>query len=605
MCHLGRIAVLDEVTASKIAAGEVVERPASAVKELVENALDAGATRIAVVVQAGGRRLIRVTDNGSGMPGDDAVLAFSRHATSKIRRVEDIAGVSTMGFRGEALASIAAVSRVELRTRPSDSPSGTLVVVEWGRLVSSEECAAPPGTTVEAGNLFFNVPARLKFLKSDDAESARITDALYALALGNPGVAFSLGVDGNVVMRTQGTGFLKDAIASLYGTQLADRMLALGGGTPASPAAGDGVRIGGYAGDPGTARGARSIQYIFINSRHVRSPSIRAAIEEAYSGLIHGRRYPVFFVNILLPPAWVDVNVHPQKTEVRISREIDVKRAVYAAVRAALSACNGVEIAGPSTARASTGTGWVREGPGGVQSNDSTAGASAGLAWSGREAVAAYGPPERSHSAAGGEPLPPGPVPGPAAGPLAGLRVVGQVFDSYILAEGPRSLCIIDQHAAHERVAFERYARREEPVASQTLVVPEVVDLPPGEYEAALDVLDTLREMGFNVEPFGNNTLLLRGIPSGFDSTHTRGLLLSVVQAASAAPHGRSPVELAARALAACHSAVRAGSSLSEFEAAQLLRDLAATSDPLRCPHGRPTVIELGIGELERRFGRR
>ncbi|MCR4399249.1 MAG: DNA mismatch repair endonuclease MutL, partial [Firmicutes bacterium] len=340
--------MLDEATAARIAAGEVIERPASAVKELVENSLDAGARRVDIEIECGGKALIRVTDDGCGMDPDDAVLAFSRHATSKIRRVEDIFRVGTLGFRGEALASIAAVATVELRTAVAGAVHGTAVRATAGKRPEVAGTVPVPGTSVIVRDIFARLPARLKFLKSDAAESARISDVVCSIALGNPGVSFTLRVDGREVLRTQGTGSLGDAIASLFDAGLLRDLI------PVDLAAGEGAaRVWGFVGKPRASRGSRAIQYIFINRRHVRNLAIRAAVEGAYAGEIRGGTYPVFFLNLSLPAGDVDVNVHPQKLEVKLLREKDTCRLVYAATCRAL--------AGSSAER--PGAGYSRERP--------------------------------------------------------------------------------------------------------------------------------------------------------------------------------------------------------------------------------------------------
>lgn len=542
-----------------------------------------------IEIEGGGKRLIRVTDNGTGMDPDDAVLAFERHATSKLARAEDLASVATLGFRGEALASIAAVASVEVRTRMAGSPTGTLVRVSWGGVPSAVECAATVGTSVTVSGLFSNMPARLKFLKGDSAEAARIADVAYSMALGNPRVSFSLKIDGNSVVRTQGTGSLGDAIASLFGVALLRDMLPVGavdasGESAPVPA----VRVSGFAARPGASRASRAAQYLFVNGRHVRSYAVRGAVEEAYRGLIHGRRFPVFFLEISLPFESVDVNIHPQKAEIKFLREREITAAVYSAVRRAILGEAAPAAAAPAAPA-------QRQVPG-MTGHPVAAARGAGETRL-RDLPGIY-TAEDSRGEAGA-------APARAGLSLRDVRVVGQVFDSYVVAESRDGLVLVDQHAAHERVCYEGLLEARGRHATQPLLSPQVLEIAPRDFEGALEALDALSQLGFDVAPFGNNTLLIRGVPAGLDSGACSDMVMAALGAASSAPRGSNPVEVAAAALAACHSAVRAGRRLSPAEMTALVTDLGATRRPLQCPHGRPTAVEIRVEEIEKRFGRR
>ena len=564
-----------------------------------------------IEIEGGGKRLIRVTDNGEGMDPDDAALAFSRHATSKLRCAGDLASVPTLGFRGEALASIAAVASIELRTRAAGSEAGTLVKVDCGGPPLAAECAAVNGTSITVSGLFCSLPARLKFLKSDAAEAARITDVVYSMALGNPGVSFSLRIGDDLVLRTQGTGSLADAVACLFGVSMLGDML------PVELEGETVVRVSGLAGKPSACRASRAVQYTFVNGRHIRSYAVRGATEEAYRGLIHGRRYPAFFLNIAIPLDWVDVNVHPQKTEVKFLRDRAVTSVVYSAVRRAVLGGNASsEIEGLTAATTDSGATALESTP--LETRASRTRDSRGQ-YDGRPR------PEGGHNASTGTDIasllevfspPAAPVagarreddtqtPADAQVSLRDLKVIGQLYDSYLLAEGARGLVLVDQHAAHERVCYERLLAAQGGHATQALLSPEIMEMSPRDFERSLEILDTLARLGFEVESFGNNTLLIRGIPAGLDPGAANEMVMAVIGAASSAPRGSSPVELAAAALAACHSAVRAGRRLTAAEMTALIADLSAARCPLRCPHGRPTAVEIGIEEIEKRFGRR
>lgn len=657
--RLARIHLLDEQTANQIAAGEVVERPASVVKELVENALDAGAKRIVVEVSGGGRELVRVSDDGIGMLPEDARLALQRHATSKIRTAEDLHAITTLGFRGEALPSIAAVSEFELITRPHDRLAGYRIVVQGGQVVSEGEHGCPAGTRVTVRNLFYNVPARLKYLKTNATEMAQIGDILTRLALANPGVAFRFHSGPAQVFATPGTGDLMGAVTALLGREVAKELIPV-------DYRNDAAQVRGFVGRPAIARAGRTHQYFFVNRRAVRTIAARYALEEAYAHLLPGGRYPVCVLFIEVDAREVDVNVHPTKAEVRFQRDREVRAAVYQAARQSLGAAlliPGTEVSPDGEVRvpdragekAALQRGWVppgagRPGEGGGRAAPPPWGVSAAGADAqntAREAARTY-QPRGGPSPGGPQPgspslgsLPPGglqavladragnevaaagapvadlaeagfvPRPTDPAGLIRSLRPLGQVHRSYIACDGPEGLYLIDQHAAHERIFFERlYAAAQEQAASvQRLLFPLTLDLTPAQMAIWRENAAIFAESGFEAEPFGGNTLLIHGVPAGLGTDHVARLVsdfLDRLQEDQVAPG--TPVTDRRRrvlaAMAACKAAIKARDALQPEDIAALIQDLAACAAPETCPHGRPTIICVSVSELEKRFKR-
>ncbi len=581
MAEAQRIRVLDDRTIAQIAAGEVIERPASVVKELVENALDAGADRISVEVKGGGTEVIRVTDDGTGIPAAELATAFERHATSKITGAGDLFAIGSLGFRGEALPSIAAVADVEVLTRAEDEAGGSYLFLENGRIARQESRARPRGTTVTVRGLFRRVPARRKFLKSTATENGRLADVVTQYALARPGVSFSLLVEGRPTLRTSGRGALLDAVTDVYGAKVAARMLPVAGGEQVWTAAeGDrSVRVTGMVGQPDVARASRGAVSFFVNGRWVTSRTLTYAVEEAYHGLLMTGRHPVAVLAIDLPPAEVDVNIHPAKSEVKFRNEGDVFRAVQRAVRQALTAelpVTSVEEPAPPFA---------------VPARPETRRVPPGLSWA---------DPLRRGSAPA---RPEKPVAPSFLATLPVLRVVGQVMQAYIVAEGPDGIYVIDQHAAHERIRFDalsaqRAAKKPE---VQGLLEPGTLELTPRQ-AAVLDGVGTvLAELGFAIEPFGERSYLVRAVPAhlskGWDAA-LRELLEEL------SGEEKSRWEEKTVASIACHNAIRSGQALSMDEMAALVRQLEATANPHTCPHGRPTIVTMGRDYLERHFGR-
>jgi DNA mismatch repair protein MutL len=559
------IQVLQPSVAERIAAGEVVERPASVVKELVENSLDAGARTIAVEIEGAGLRSIRVVDDGAGIAAAEVPLAFQRFATSKIRRLEDLDAVETFGFRGEALPSIAAVAHVTLTTRPPDADTATRIVVAGGVVEALAPHGAPPGTTVEVTRLFYNTPARRKFLKSVARERALIAAAVERAAMASPRVAFRLVIEGRQV-EFWPPAAAPTRVADLLAAGRLDELVEARGRIP-------GGTLAGWLARPERGRPARTGQHVFVNRRPVASAALRRAVEQGYAQLLPVGRFPVFAVFIEIDPALVDVNVHPRKLEVRFHDEGALFGAVARTVRAALRSVSLVP------------TAVARPAAGALPPIPAAAGAREGppLVLSAREVAAAYD--------------------ATAADRLVALRPLGQLLGTYVLAEGPDGLYLIDQHAAHERIVYERLlaARRRGGVASQTLAVPLTLDLTPAQMSLAVGHADALRALGYEIEPFGARTLLLRAVPAPAVGREPDALLHRALGALGEAGGGDDPLERLAIATA-CHTAIRAGDRLTPEGIAALLADLAATEDPFTCFHGRPTVVRVGRGELERWF---
>jgi DNA mismatch repair protein MutL len=583
------IQILPEELASQIAAGEVVERPSSVVKELVENSIDAGASDIRVETREGGKRSIRVVDDGCGVPADQAELAFERHSTSKLRTVEDLGRITTLGFRGEALAAIAAVSRLTFTTRSSAESAGTLLRLEAGQLVRKEEAGRPVGTTVEVDDLFYNLPARRKFLRTERTERRHIDSWVTSYAMAYPAVRFTLSHDGQNTFRAPGSGSLRDVLVGVYGLDVGGALLEI---TPAAGGVQGAPHVTGFVSPPSLHRANRSYITLFVNGRWVRDSRLTYAVIQAYHTLLPGGRYPLAVILVSLPPDALDVNVHPAKAEVRFRDGDGVFRGVQRAVRATLLESSPVPMA----------TTLPQSWPG------------QGAAWTSlrRERLMGAG------SAITEQQLPVDsarPTLAPPIVPTAGsreerippLRVVGQLGATYIVAEGPQGMYLIDQHAAHERVLFERILdeRKRAQVASQALLEAKTVELPPDKADLLEENLHTLLALGFDLEPFGGSTLLVRAMPSLVADEDPR---LVLEDAAAALALDEEPLgdrlEHAVARQVCKRAAVKAGKVLSYEEMRELISLLEQCASPRTCPHGRPTMIHLSVGQLAQQFGR-
>jgi DNA mismatch repair protein MutL len=598
------IKILPPDVAAKIAAGEVVERPASVVKELVENAIDAGATAIQVEVVGGGKRLVKVMDNGCGIPEAEIPLAFARHATSKLTSVEDLHRVTTLGFRGEALASIAAVSQLTLASRPAAQPAAARIRLEGGQQTSLGPAGAPAGTIITVENLFYNVPARLKFLKANATEAGHIHRIVSHYALAYPHTRFSLMNDNRATFQTNGNGQLFDALAAVFSLQTARQMIEVAG-SETNPQNGQSIKISGYTGSPALHRGARDQLIFFVNKRWIQDRSLNQAVVQAYHTFLPVGRFPVAVLNIELDPAEVDVNVHPTKAEVKFSDARTIFKAVQRAAREAVVLAAPVPNYGTHLAPSPHFSGGHAGDVPAWTPLSSQQGQLGGFSQFGFEAQRTLPLDNYEDFAGNDEEWLAQPPDEPAK--LPPMRVVGQIQQMYIIAEGPDGLYLIDQHAAHERILYEKLIaqKAQAAVSRQQLLEPVVVELSPGQAAIVEAELETLTEVGFEIEAFGGAAFRLRAIPEILAQAEPAQALVDIVaeMADGAIPLAKETHEKVA--ITVCKRAsIKGGQILSPEEMRALVRQLEATNAPRTCPHGRPTMIHLSAAQLAREFGR-
>ncbi|MCC8139442.1 MAG: DNA mismatch repair endonuclease MutL [Lachnospiraceae bacterium] len=665
---MGRIAVLDQQTIDKIAAGEVVERPASVVKELVENAIDAGATQVTVEVRDGGVGYLRITDNGSGIEKDDIPLAFLRHSTSKIRSAEDLLGVSSLGFRGEALSSIAAVAMVELITKTRGSVTGSRCCIEGGMQKSFEDAGAPNGTTFVIRNLFYNTPARKKFLKSPMSEASAIHELMTHLSLSHPEVSFRVMIEGQERIHTAGNGSRKDVIYHIYGRETALRLIEVE--REEGP-----LRVSGYIGKPEISRGNRNYENYFVNGRYVKSNIIAKGIEDGYRTFMMQHRYPFVCLDIRLDGKLLDVNVHPSKMELRFSNQNLVYDFLLRTVKDALSGRElipEVRLDGPEQTRCGgamagedpgrTGTlSDARSGqsmpPNGVASDHSgRQSAQNGVPAIGRGSLPGDIPMEKRWKtpSSPGQPVEPrdknldyfmeqmrkrveerhrqpadllrednGYGAAPQTGEPQQLdlfdgkllsknaavshTIIGQLFDTYWLVQYADKLYIIDQHAAHEKVLYERFMKElsERKVDSQLLSPPIILNLNMQEEQLYLKFQKSFADMGFEIDEFGDHAYAVRAVPSNLPGIDRQDILMELLDSLSEVTgSGTSESLLDKMASMACKAAVKGKHRMSTEEAKALIDELLTLENPYNCPHGRPTIISMSRYELEKKFKR-
>ena len=576
-----RIAVLPPEVAARIAAGEVIERPASVVKELVENALDAGARRVEVELAGGGLERIRVRDDGGGIPPEQLADAFERHATSKLRSERELFAVRTLGFRGEALAAIAAAADVELTSRPRGQAAAAVARYRDGRAAGLGAASAAEGTTVEVRELFAALPARRRFLRSARAEARAVAAVVSDAALARPDVAFRLVADGRALLTTVGGGALDDAVAAVHGAEAARALLPLAAEREADCGR---AAVGGAAAAPSLHRASRRYLHVTVNGRPIAARALLHAVEQAYAGLIPAGRHPLAVVRVELPPEQVDVNVHPTKAEVRFRHERLVYAAVAEAVREAVA--GAAPPAGPAPVALAP--------PGGPSARAAVAAAVAARAplLPAADAPAAAG---TGHEGAGDAAAPPG-------GRLPALRAVGQVALTYLVAEAPDGLYLVDQHAAHERVLYERALAAAEP-RSRPLLSAVVAALSPQQAALAAEQAPALAALGWELEPADGAALLVRALPQALAERDPARALADYLDRLQA--EERLPAPDRAAAALACHAAVRAGDRMDAPQQRALLEELERTKLPQTCPHGRPVVLRLDRELLARSFGRR
>lgn len=640
---MGKINVLEKSVAEKIAAGEVVERPASVVKELVENSIDANASSVTVEIEKGGTLYIRVTDNGSGIEKDDVATAFLRHATSKIKDAGDLSKIATLGFRGEALCSISAVSKTTLITRTRNESMGTMMEVEGGETKAFSDAGCPPGTTVTVKNLFFNTPARMKFLKKDQTEAAYVTDICQRAALSHPEVSFRYIRDGRDIFFTPGDNVLKNAVRAVFGKDISGSTLEISGN--------DGIYgITGLTGANSLSRPNRNMQFFFVNGRLVKSRILSLAADEGYKNELMAGRFPVCFINIEMPADYVDVNVHPAKTEVKFSDDEAVYRAVAFTVRAALAKAAGpravfredkAAFKMPTEQRTVTQATFRRLEKSGTsdaaslekaikaakkektaldsERTEPKTSAFKKLERSGRTASSPDELPKKpveglsvsEEAAAPEEAFSSAPIeekseqPSPAADEPSApdFSLVGQLFSTYIILQTENEMIMVDQHAAHERINYERIRNGES--MKQLLLSPITVSLPPREKSAWEENAEFFKDAGFDVSDFGQNSVIIRSLPSDIDFEDGEALFIEMLS--SLMGEGRGGVSEArdwALYSVACKASIKAKTSLSDEEMIRLCRDALALEGISTCPHGRPISIKMTKYQIEKMFKR-
>lgn len=641
---MGRINLLDKDTFNKIAAGEVVERPFSVVKELVENSIDAGSKNIIVEIEEGGQKLIKVTDDGSGIFPDDIEKAFLPHATSKIEKIEDVFALNTMGFRGEALASISSVSKTILKSRVEEFNSGKEIYIEGGSIEYIRETGMNKGTIIEVRDLFYNVPARLKFLKSSSREASLISDIIHRLALANPKVAFKLINNNKTVLNTYGTGNIEDVIRTIYGKTTIDNIISF-------EQHNDVLSIYGYIGNAEISRGSRNNQSIFVNRRYIKNRLITTAVENAFKSFLTVNKFPFFIAFIDIFPEYVDVNVHPTKTEIKFKEDRMIFTSVFNGVHKALRDSfvdnfnidveNVVEYEFPQqdkkeelkfepvtkvqipidlkyedsykleslynkkdnsekpiySSNADLNNIYVNEKTedkieplNNAYKVEETLNEQAFVAKDNKDNVIPNATPKEMPSAKFGR-----------------LKIIGQFNSTYILAQGAGDLYIIDQHAAHEKILFEKYRFniKNGGVKSQVLLSPVVIELLPEDFICYIENKEMFNKVGFNIEVFGDNTISIREVPFIIGKPELNNLFMEIIDNIKNLGSGdTTEVKYNKIAKLACKSAVKANDKLSFEEMECLLEDLRYIDDPFTCPHGRPTIIKITLNELEKRFKR-
>ena len=658
---MNKIQVLPDNLANQIAAGEVVERPASVIKELVENAIDAGATRLQIDIELGGRRLMRVVDDGEGMTRDDAILAFERHATSKIRTLDDLAAIGTLGFRGEALASIASVAKVEVLTKTDLETAATRVLVEGGRLIDVKDVSRDQGTTISVRDLFFNTPARRKFMRSEATENYHLTSIVTHYALAHPEIAFTLTNNGREVLRVSPAKDLRERTFQAFGSGLLESLIPVNGGREYV------ARVSGFVSAPRERRTTRDSQYFFVNKRFVRDKTVARGLMEGYRSVLPHGVYPVAFLFIDIPLEEIDVNVHPAKTEVRFRRGEAVKDVIAEAVRGALASAGILPKADASTPEPPppeefpalrvvepppeqqrielhhqgpdplpTEPPFMREAFGEPQEKAQAA------------TVLGFDVTEMREFTADGDLFPGSPSYEGGVDPDAGVSLVhqtqsqsekgpvelppvnnahhlvkkvevdavsasrikplGQLHESFIIAVDDEGMLLIDQHVAHERILFDKYSRTESdrPIESQNLLLPETLDLTPAQSQSFELIEDELEGVGFGVMKLSGRTVAIKSIPTDLPASEARNLFAEILDTIDAEKSGRAKRTLRddIAASLACKAAVKINMKLTDEKMRWLIDRLLQTSSPTTCPHGRPVILRLSMRDIERGFHR-
>ncbi len=584
-----RIILLDNHLISKIAAGEVIERPASVIKELTENSIDAGATQITVEVEDGGKKLMRITDNGAGMTKKEAELALMRHATSKIKDESDLSSIHTLGFRGEALASIVSVSRFSLKTKTKESQTGTEITQDGAEERTIKEIGIPEGTTITVKDLFFNTPARQKYLKSSSTELGNIIDVITSYTLIYPQIHFKLISNANTLFTSPKTHDMQANIATIYGKDVAEDMLKINYEIPP-------IIINGYISKPSLTRAGKRHQSIYVNKRHIKNKLITRAIYDAYHTYLTIGRHPIFIISIDIDPKIIDVNVHPAKTEIRIEKESDLYEAVYSAVKSSLEKSELIPEIKDNTTQKRIPLPYTRPAP----------------------QKTSYAPQKTPYL----------PTKTPSYTPkiaprqsliketekditfqkLPDMQIISQIANSYIIAESVGSMYMIDQHAAHERINYEKLKKTKDnrPNESQALLNPKIIELSQKDAAILDEKKELLRGTGFDIEPYSDNSFSVRAIPvilgKQYSESNVTDVITDIIEASKITNIDNLKDSIIK--MIACKASIKAGEKLTDKQMVDLLKELEMCDAPYTCPHGRPTIIEMSFKEIEKRFKR-
>ncbi|MBZ2173800.1 DNA mismatch repair endonuclease MutL [Schnuerera sp. xch1] len=607
---MSKIKILDELTVQKIAAGEIIEKPASIIKELVENSLDANSSNITVEITNGGKNYIRVTDDGDGFLEDDLRIAFKRHSTSKLSNADDLNRVMSFGFRGEALASISTVSKVEVLTKTENDLSGTQVFVEEGKIVDQRPVGCPKGTTMIIKDLFYNIPVRKNFLKSDKVESSYISDIIYILALGNNDVSFKYIKDNEIIFNTLKSNNLISNIYTLLGKEFSDNLIEINYKT-------DVFNIHGYISNNTLYRGNRNHQYLYVNNRYVKNNLISKIIEDKYKSLIPINKFPIYIIFIDIDPSFIDVNIHPTKQQIKFINQEDIHDTLGNAVEQTLNKHLYIQKISFKHKQKSKKDEYesipllfennlsndkdkseiyvspidyhnrIKENKN--KNTDKLSNKDYLLSDNTKSENGVHDNTQSTNF-------------------LENIRIIGVIFSTYILLEDliSNKLLIIDQHAAHERIIYEEYKNKyeSENIAIQKLLTPEVLELSNSEVESIKENIDLLRDLGFIVEEFGYNSVIVRGVPMLFGKPEVKHLFLDLVDALKSNIKNTYEVRLGKIMKIACTKAIKSGDKITNIEIESLIKQLKMTKNPYTCPHGRPTVIEISRKELEKEFKR-
>lgn len=614
---MGYIKLLDDITINKIAAGEVIERPASIVKELVENSIDAGSKEITVEVKDGGISFIRITDNGSGISADEMKTAFLRHATSKIKNEIDLNFINTLGFRGEALASIAAISKVEMMSKKAEEPDGSRLYLEGGKIVNEEPCGSPCGTVITVKNVFFNTPARLKFLKTQSREGLAITDYMQNLSMSHTEISFKYKLNDKLIFLTRGDGDLKAVILSLYGKEFINNIIE-------ANCYDNFISVKGFIGNSNISKGSRNYQSIFINGRYVKNKTITAAVENAYKSMLTINKFPFFVLHLTMNPEFVDVNVHPSKAEVKFQDDQLVFRAVYSCIKEKLVNYSPLVQKETNFSINIPEANYIQEE---IKQDFSIINKdNAVFENSGNNKVSTddsykknnYNEPDTQANAeksdihtenctvskTSEEKINSCEISNaPKFNPLV---VIGQIHFTYIVAEDSEDMFLIDQHAAHERIWYEKLLKdyNNTTVQIQDLLTPIVLNLSPVEKHIVFENINIFNKIGYNIEDFGGNSISIRSVPMLFGNPDTQKLFYDMLNQISIKGLEYSSVIDRVIYTMACKSAVKAGDKLNYKEMTELIDKLRYCDNPFNCPHGRPTIIKMSYTELEKKFKR-